>query len=56
MIKVNHKENKEPVRKVKVAIIDSGVDACKDIDVVKRINLVPGEENVTPLFEDTSGH
>lgn len=56
MINAEEENSKEPEKKVKVAIIDSGVDECEDIDVVKRINLIPGEENVTSLFEDTSGH
>lgn len=56
MINAEEENNKEPEKKVKVAIIDSGVDECEDIEVVKKINLIPGEENVTSLFEDTSGH
>ncbi len=44
---------KEPV---KVAVLDSGVVATADIDVSKRINLIPGDENIEPLFEDFSGH
>ena len=44
---------KEPV---KVAVLDSGVVATADIDVSKRINLIPGDENIELLFEDFSGH
>ena len=44
---------KEPV---KVAVLDSGVVATADIDVSKRINLISGDENIEPLFEDFSGH
>ena len=43
-------------RKVKVAIIDSGVDELNDISVSKSINLIPGEENLLPLYYDVSGH
>ncbi len=42
--------------KIKVAIIDSGIDMTENIDVAGRINLIPGEEEVSPLFEDTTGH
>ncbi len=42
--------------KVKVAILDSGVDLFNDIEVKESINLIPGEEEVLPLFWDTSGH
>lgn len=42
--------------KVKVALIDSGVDLFNDIEVKESINLIPGEEEVLPLFWDTSGH
>ena len=42
--------------KIKVAIIDSGLDMTENIDVAGRTNLIPGEEEVLPLFEDTTGH
>jgi len=41
--------------KVKVAIIDSGVDYLDNIDVKESINLIPDTE-VSPLFEDYTGH
>lgn len=43
-------------KKVKVAIIDSGIDSSSDVSVAKSINMVPGEEELTTFFEDTSGH
>lgn len=53
-------ENKDSIiassDKIKVAIIDSGLDVTENIDVAGRINLIPGEEEVLPLFEDTTGH
>lgn len=53
--KIKSKKNK--IReKVKVAILDSGVDLFNDIEVKKSINLIPGEEEVSPLFVDGSGH
>ena len=49
-----HKVKKN--QKVKVAIIDSGVDYSEDIDVVKRKNFIPGEDEVSVIYEDGSGH
>lgn len=40
----------------KIAIIDTGVCASEEIPIAGRINLVPGEEEVSPLYEDISGH
>ena len=50
------KEKGDKKKKVKVALIDSGVDLFNDIEVKESINLIPGEENVMPLFWDISGH
>ena len=41
---------------VKVAVIDTGVCASSQINVVDRINLMPEESEVDPLYEDVSGH
>ncbi len=41
---------------IKVAIIDSGVSYTTDINVKKSINLVPGEEEILPFYEDVTGH
>lgn len=46
-------ENK---KNVKIAVIDTGVCTSEDISIAGRINLVPGEEYVNPLYEDVSGH
>jgi len=43
-------------RKIKLALIDSGVDYTDDIDVKLRKNFVPGHEEVSILYEDISGH
>lgn len=56
VINANNNEYDSGNDPVKVAIIDSGVVATADIDVIKRINLIPGEENVEILFDDISGH
>ena len=45
-----------PQEKVKVAIIDSGVDYTEDIDVYVRKNFVPGEDEVSIIYEDICGH
>ena len=49
-------ENTEKPEKVKVALMDSVVSATEYIDVYKRINLIPEQENVEALFDDVSGH
>ena len=51
----NHVERKDK-NTVKVAIIDSGIDYTNGIDVKKRKNFVPGEDNVSILYEDATGH
>lgn len=42
--------------KVKIGILDSGVNFTDDVAIQERINFIPGEEEVTPLFEDVVGH
>ncbi len=41
--------------KVKIELLDSGVNYSRDIDIKHRENLIPGE-NINPLYEDFSGH
>lgn len=48
--------SQETGRKIKLALIDSGVDYTDDIDVKLRKNFVPGHEEVSILYEDISGH
>ncbi len=43
-------------KKVKVAILDSGIDYYNDIEIKESINLIPGEEEMSPLFIDDTGH
>ena len=50
------KANINSNQKVKVAIIDSGVDAISGIKVKERINLVDDKEDNLLFFEDYSGH
>ena len=52
----NNKKKKDNKEKVKIAILDSGVDWGNDIDVAQTITLVPGEEEMSPLFMDGTGH
>lgn len=50
-------EKKKPnASKVKIAILDSGIDYGNDIELAASITLVPGEEEMSPLFMDGSGH
>lgn len=42
--------------KVKIAVLDSGVDYGNDIELASSVSLVPGEEELSPLFMDGSGH
>lgn len=42
--------------RVKVAVLDSGVDYWKDINVVERANFVTDYEDSSLLFDDLSGH
>ncbi len=48
--------NAETDSKVKVAIIDSGVDYTEDVDVYMRKNFIPGEDEVSIIYEDGCGH
>ncbi|MCL2083385.1 MAG: S8 family peptidase [Oscillospiraceae bacterium] len=42
--------------KTKVAVLDSGVDMVRGIELADTINLVPEEHYISPLFLDVSGH
>lgn len=55
-VNANEKEFEEGTEKIKVAVIDTGVTASEDIEVAGRVNLIEGEEDVNPLYEDVSGH
>ena len=43
-------------KKIKVAIIDSGINALKGIKVKKQIDLVPGIDDESSFFTDITGH
>lgn len=53
---INAEDEFESGEKIKVAVIDSGVNYNSSINVTKRINLVDGEDGMSPLYEDYSGH
>ena len=39
---------------VKIAILDSGIDYCENINVVNRKNFL--DDDISPLYEDNTGH
>lgn len=43
-------------RKIKVTMLDSGINYSREINVAERRNFVEGEDEMTCLFEDGSGH
>lgn len=49
-------EKEEGAAKIKVAVLDSGIDYGNDIVYKEQINLIPGEEELTPFFTDATGH
>lgn len=55
-IHVSGNQQNKAKDKIKVAVLDSGVDVTEDIDVAERVNLVPGQEEVLEMYEDVSGH
>lgn len=46
----------EAARKVKVAVLDSGVDYVTGINLAGYVNLIEGEEELSPIFQDLTGH
>lgn len=48
--------DQEKNSKIKVAIMDSGVDYSQDVNVVERVNLVDDEKNIAPYYEDITSH
>ncbi len=56
IINVKNSESVQNGEKIKVAMLDSGVDDCEDIDVRERVNFIPGQDEVFALYEDSTGH
>lgn len=49
-------QDEAPSQKVKIALIDSGVNYSVDIDVKERKNFIPDQNEIPTLYEDVSGH
>jgi minor extracellular protease Epr len=56
MIKAKYGDNMNVTNKVKVAILDSGIEYSNRLNVVKRQSFIPGMEEGNEIFEDISGH
>ena len=54
--KKKEKRKSKEKRKIRIAVLDSGVDHVNDIHLAETISLVPGEEEMNPLFMDGTGH
>ncbi len=46
----------EGTPRIKVAVLDSGVDIVRGIELAGTVNLVPEEQYISPMFVDMSGH
>lgn len=43
-------------QKVKVAVLDSGVDFVTGLNLAGYVNLIEEEEELSPIFQDSTGH
>lgn len=50
------KDEEDQGEVIKVEVLDSGISYTDDIDVKEYINLIPGEEALSLLYEDSDGH
>ena len=50
------KPDTNPSNKVKVALIDSGIDYTSDIDVHERKNFITDQNDISIIYEDLCGH
>lgn len=55
-IHVDEKQEVNPTEKVKVALLDSGIDYQEGLEVKERVNLIAEDEEISPMFEDASNH
>ena len=55
-IHVDEKQEVNPTEKVKVALLDSGIDYQEGLEVKERVNLIAEGEEISPMFEDVSNH
>ena len=56
---INAEELNEKIEtqdKVKIAILDSGVDRISNVNIADSVCLVTDEDQITPMFEDLTGH
>lgn len=56
MVNAKYGDNINVADKIKVAILDSGIEYTDRLNVVKRKSFIPGEIAGNDLFEDISGH
>ena len=56
MVNAKYGDNINVADKIKVAILDSGIEYTDRLNVVKRKSFIPGEVAGNDLFEDISGH
>lgn len=55
-INAENKSDDKNKNKVKVAVIDSGMDSTEAFKVERHINFVEEENDINALYEDISGH
>ncbi len=56
-MKIIHTTGEEVTKqKIKIAILDSGVDYLDNIQIAEQINLIPGQEDFTTMYIDETGH
>ena len=55
-IHVDEKQEVNPTEKVKVVLLDSGIDYQEGLEVKERVNLIAEDEEISPMFEDVSNH
>ena len=49
-------EEMDVSQKVKVAVMDSGIDYVTGINLAGYVNLIEGEEELSEIFQDATGH
>ncbi len=54
--KIGNVKGRKKGKRIKIALLDSGVDCGNDISLAYSVSLVPGEEEMTKVFMDGSGH
>ncbi len=56
-INVDEVDTKTDIKdKVKIAVLDSGIDFISGMNLVKSVNFVDTEEYVAPYYQDLTGH